>query len=171
MMGIARAPQPDPCCTICDGPIRPGDSVAGSLGGMQHLNCWIAQRQAEKLDRGQRDEPTPVADLLQNPVCPRCSSPISPGQHVYFGDGVLVHLRCGPGAPQANEVVAKFLKENGGADFCHGCLAKSTGLPLDDVRRIVMRLRLSAMYHVSIAQPCAGCTETHLTVRVDVPRL
>ena len=162
-MGIAWAPQPDPCCITCNGPILPGDSVAGTPGGMQHLTCWIAQRQADKPDRGFHDSPS-----IQDPVCPRCSSPISPGQHVYFGNGVLVHLRCGPGAPQANEVVAKFLKENGGSDFCHGCLAKSTGLPLDDVRRIVMRLRLSAMYHVSIARPCAGCTETHLTVRVDV---
>ena len=110
-----------------------------------------------------------MADLIRDPICPRCSSTITPGQHVYFGDGVLIHLHCGPGAPQANEVLAKFLKEHAGADFCHGCLSRSTGVAIEDVRRIVMRLRLSVMYRVSVAQPCSDCSETHLTVRVDVP--
>ena len=97
--------------------------------------------------------------------CPRCSKPIERSELVVFDGGELFHQRCYLQNGGGYEIVVEFLRREKPSSFCHTCLTRILLMTYDDIRKIVIALRIDRDFSVLLGARCAGCRQPRVTVQ------
>ena len=118
--------------------------------GRAVLRGWIFE--APLLDRHwPRDggAPLPAAGAVEDAepgplTCAMCGTALGLGDVLVMADGALVHRECGGPLRDVADDVVRVLEQRPGEDLCHTCVAAAAGATLDEVRKAVWRLRVTA---------------------------